>query len=366
MWKMAEVRPETQALVLATIVGCGARTGLGGGQVDASTVLDAQTADACAPILSDAGCAPSSCNGGVCTSIPASGPIRDLIVDGTNLYWAMDGAVMKSSLCGADTVSLAMCVAPVLLAKDANDIYFAEQSGTEEHITSSVSRVSKAGGSVVKLASFVIERVLALALNATDLYLSLATNEASGGRIVRVASAGGADTTLFSGFVDQGLAVDDDFLFWDTLGGLMRAKHDGSDQMKLADTFLGVVSAQGANSLTLDSEFVYWSGGCGAVARVPRDALAQVSPVLVGSVAQDKGVVCTSDDAGRQLGVDATNVYMTFVGNLAVAGGLFRMPKSGGDVVQLAVDTSSAGSIALDSTTIYWADQSSIRSMTPK
>jgi len=262
-------------LLAAGLLGCGARTDLGGARhVDASTDA-AGDAGVCMPVLSDAGCAPSSCMSGTCTSTLVAEPVNDLVVDATSIYWTTNNALMKASLCGANAVSLAVCVQPTLLAIDADDVYFVEQAAHEQQVTSTVSRIPKAGGSAVKLATFDNEQVLALALNGTELFLSLSTYASIQGRLVRLPIATGIPQTLFTGEMEMGLAVDDDYVFWGSMPNLMRAAHDGTGQLKLADAFLAIVSDSGVSAIALDAEYTYWTGGCGAVARVPRDATTQ-------------------------------------------------------------------------------------------
>lgn len=61
--------------------------------------------------------------------------------------------------------------------------------------------------------------------------------------------------------------------------------------------------------------------------------------------------VASSLDSPVELAVDANNVYF------GDYGGLQKVPKSGGTIVQLAVDSGDFGDIVVDATRVYWTDQ---------
>jgi len=57
---------------------------------------------------------------------------------------------------------------------------------------------------------------------------------------------------------------------------------------------------------------------------------------------------------------------MTFAGDGHVGPGLFSVPKTGGDVSQVMADSAMPGTVAIDSTNVYWADADAAHSLGPK
>ncbi len=343
---------------MLVLTACAARSDLGTiERADAST-----DARACTLTMSNAVCAPSSCGNLGCTTTVANVAANDVVADDTNIYWTTATSVVRASPCGATPTTLVTCATPTTLALDDSYIDFIDETSSGVNWHAALRRINKQGGVVATLATFDDDAITALAPTSDAIFVAVVADwTTSQGQVVRVSKADGAVLTIFSGPLTMAIAADDDFVFWTTQKYVMRAGHDGTNAISLPSVEIpNVVGAP--NALALDAQYVYWSGGCGTVMRAARNATGEAE--LIGSVSQSAGIECYSADSPF-LGVDATYVYMTFGGNGGTNGGIFRMPKGGGDLSIIVADSALPTSIAVGELGLFWVDTNTIKRLTP-
>jgi hypothetical protein len=244
-----------------------------------------------------------------------------LAVDGTSVYWTMngmgEGAVMTVPTTGGSPTPLApyTLAGPAGIGVDATSVYWVDTWTSSEYSdagpSGTVMKVSTAGGPAITLQSGQ-DTPCAIAVDATSVYWMNGCNTPNSGSLLKAPTTGGTPTTLASGqtfpvdmisgnpyfaVVPIGFAVDATSVYWTTSDSVMTVGKDGGPVTALA-------SAQNFNS-----------------------------SALPGNVA---------------LAMDDTNVYWTTVDSV------MTVAKSGGAATALASGQNTTGGIAVDATTVYW------------
>ena len=174
--------------------------------------------------------------------------------------------------------------------------------------------------------------------------------------VVRVPKAGGAPETLrpreehirYPG----GIAVDDAFVYWTTLGytaregRVVRMPKTGGPAVVLAD------KQPRPWRLAVDDTTVYWANeGIVAIGHDPTEG-------SVSSVPKSGGAVKVLTEQLRPLAValDADNVYFAAGGWGGANGAVGRVPKSGGPATVLADNRVTIMSLAVDDGHVAWIE----------
>jgi len=256
-----------------------------------------------------------------------------------------------------------------------DDIYYASDS--------CFGRISKAGvGEAPCLATPAMDsRFAALALDETSAYL---TEWSTTGLVVRAGRDGGPTAVVLDGLGSPaGIAVDGANAYVDTQQGLYRVGKD-NDATDAGATPLA--SHYAMSNVLLDGQTVFYTvagEGMGSVGRVPKDGgldITLTSGIACAPAAQWGGDIYTNDGPFKvvriaktaienpaelvttsplplfALTVDCDGVYWTAYDTMAVMGGIYRAPLSGGDSVELARAQQwiLPSGIALDAEAIYF------------
>ncbi len=346
-------------VVLAVAVGvvaggCGDRTGL-----DVSGTPSG---------LSSAG--GTSCSAGAGTFTLASGleSPSSLVVDSDGAFWISGNNVMKVSLCGGLPVTLASQQTPGGLAVDATSVYW-PSSVQDSGIYTSLVRVDKEGGATVTIATFddivgfpganepiaVRDGNVYWAGNATC-HSVLDGGDCGGMAIISVPLTGGSTTTLASQQPGVGsLAVDATSVYWANWyddvnnpydGALLSVPLAGGESTTLA-------SMQGdPDIIVVNGQNVYWWDDLGGN--------ACFVPIQGGGVT----TLLTSQLSLSAMAVDAGNVYWA---TPAPAGSIQKVAIDRAGMSVTLIDTGgNYTDIAVDGTSLYWIDGSSVVRRTPK
>jgi hypothetical protein len=135
-----------------------------------------------------------------------------------------------------------------------------------------------------------------------------------------------------------GVAVDGSHVFWTEFGELWKLPLSGGGLPSLITTYPG-----DAAYLTLDATEAYWLSPS-ELGRVPLDGLSPPSVIASGLV------------NAMDVAVDGQDAYFTTAApNASIA----KLALGGGSPVVLAANLTSPSGIAIDATTIYWADPGS-------
>jgi hypothetical protein len=353
--------------------GCGSRSqifdssGGGSGSSSGSSLTDdsgssgSTSSGSDASIIPDAappeevGCGsacPDTCTNPPCLVKLAPGPVYDLAIDHTRVYWtsfdatnpAAPGSVVKVPLDGGVATTLASnLLGPMLLALSATDVYWT--SGYET--TGGIMMVSLAGGTPTLFApaEYATGGVACDGRNVywTEWYSVESTPVAAGGSSVLAEWPG----QFFPGAV----AVD------------ARSAYSVSSMGHPGTTVVGSVPIAGGTSTMLasgqhavwvavDSANVYWTNDgapSGSVRRVP------IGGGPVTTLADDQ-------DGPSSIAVDGANVYWTN----SNGGTVMRVATSGGALTTLASGLTHPSGIAVDATSVYWGTHDAVMKLTPK
>jgi sugar lactone lactonase YvrE len=145
----------------------------------------------------------------------------------------------------------------------------------------------------------------------------------------------------------SGLAVDDTGVYW-VGSGIFHAPPGGGTVTTLAP------APSGATGLAIDAANVYWCGD------VSQSYALQITPKAGGTTR-----VLVPDQFGATFfATDGQNVYWTTgLGD----GSVFKVPVAGGSPVTLTSSTGQVAPLALDDTSVYWANgDGSVMRLTPK
>jgi hypothetical protein len=229
------------------------------------------------------------------------------------------------------------------LAVDATHVYWTDVNGGK---SGSVGKVPVGGGIVTTLAT---DQAFpnSIVVNATHAFWASVNEEA----IRRVPIAGGATTTLASSVNGACcLALNSTHLYYLSNLGVNRMPLAGGDPSVFAPADEGFAVA-----LALTATHVFWRAdlpGTGSIkAKIMKKSLVDgTSPTAL--------IMSTS--VGN-LVADSGSVYWTSPGNLG--GSVMSVPLTGGTAMVLASDLGQPGSLALDTTHLYWTNGTGARVM---
>jgi hypothetical protein len=191
----------------------------------------------------------------------------------------------------------------------------------------------------------------AIAVDTANLYWGTADSAGATGTVMKMPLAGGSPVAVASapGLI-VALAVDATSVYWSTSAQtLLSAPLSGIDGGSPAQ--LAMDLAQG---LALDATSVYWASyNDDSVNKVPKVPVDGGSPVVLVP-APDGGVA-----GGNQITLDTTSVYWTN----RVTGAVSSAPLAGGTGTPLATGPTGASGIAVNGSTVYWGNKSSIESV---
>jgi hypothetical protein len=258
--------------------------------------------------------------------------VTSLAVAGQDLVWTEgftdSGRIRHVPVTGGAVSSLATLLdPPAQIATDALHVYWQEFD--------KIASLPIGGGQPTTVVSGVSSDLPPIATDGRNVYV------ADGLRIKRVPVAGGPVETIqrLSSAID--IATDGAFVYWmgSYVVSVNEAPVDGGSGVQLAyDPF-------SPGRLALDSAFVYWFDGNGAIKRVPKDG------GTVETVLQD------AQRSYSDLVVDGSRVYFSDQNQREVA----SVSVNGGSVTPLLIGFPPSWiSLALDADTLYWATKGSI------
>jgi hypothetical protein len=148
-------------------------------------------------------------SGGTVTNVATGAPGNALAcaVDASRVYFVAPGKVGAAPIAGGSVTTLATSPQPFMLAIDATNAYWLEQSGSG----GSLRTVPLAGGPVVSLYAG-LNSAGGLVVDSGNIYFTEGSSVAR--RVLRVPVAGGAPVELASGGYAYGLAVDATYVYW--------------------------------------------------------------------------------------------------------------------------------------------------------
>jgi len=274
-----------------------------------------------------------------------------LVSDAANVYWTENSGVMREAHSGGAPERIASGgVTPHDIALDRTSVYWTDPGAR------TVMRAPLAGGAAQTLASGSQYYPQGIAVDGRAVYFG------TGSDVMRVPLTGGASDTLATGQSASSIAVDGANVYWtnwsaDLVGAVMRAPLSGGIPQTIA-------SGQTVpHAITVDAHNVYWAND-GNLMRVP---MAGGSPeALVSNQTSINGIA-----------VDGTNVYWTnWAPNGAPAGQLGKGTSDGtvmkvsasGGKPQVVAASQSGRAIAVDATSVYWANyvDETVMKLTPK
>ena len=304
-----------------------ANAGVLEGDLDAADADDDATPACVAPCQ-------GTCVAGRCLVTLASSPSPvDLVVDGTNAYFAScasGGAVMSVPLSGGAPVTLASgpgC--PVSLAIADKNLYVAGVgfTGADGGV---VVRVPLPGGSPAILASGGSAPV-GIAVDGASVYWT-----ASDGSLTKVPIGGGAPVVLAPGPKSATRPVlDGDEIYWSDEAGetIRRVAIDGG----IPET---LVIGEPASGLAIAGDDLVIASGY----TLETAPLAGGPSTTIGTAAGAPVFAVAVDDA---------SVYFTSYSTI------WKVPLAGGIPLVLAGNQGSPGALVVDDTSVYWTDATS-------
>jgi hypothetical protein len=224
-----------------------------------------------------------------------------------------------------------------------------------------------------------------MAVDATQLYWTVRGTPApydSQGGVWKVPLAGGSPVTLFTGYVAGPLAIDASSIYWATgdIGAPPPWPFPPPSttlcKVPLAGGTPAVVTSgwNAISAIAVDETSVYLldagpaQSGHGTVAKVPLGGGAPVTLATGQTFLMGPG---TDSNWGIALAVDASSVYWGTAGTQAENysdGAVMKVPLTGGPPVTVALGQISVSGLAVDETSVYWANRfdGSIMKATPK
>jgi hypothetical protein len=232
-----------------------------------------------------------------------------IVVDASRIYFGGASTLYSMAKDGTDLVTLATAVSVPNLALDAESVYYG---------SATIEKVPLDGGTPTILAT-PTSYAGAIAIDSTDVYW---VESAS---VNKVPIAGGAPTVLTTTPINpSAIAVDADRVYYSYSYDLYTTPLTGGSRTLIDSASTTVVD------IALDAGVVFVAAGG------------------IRAISINEGTAETLVTASVQrLVVDADNVYF-FSGS-----SLGKVPRSGGDVTVLAID-SSPRDLAVDDTNVYW------------
>ena len=279
----------------------------------------------------------------------ASGPVLDIAVDSSNVFWATSGypagSLMKVASAGGGTpVTLASWGASqtYAIALDTSNVYWAN------YTDGTVMKVALAGGDTPTTLASGQDHPKAITVGANTVYwANYSQNAPDGGTlpvpgtgsVVKVAVGGSGLATLASGQDGpDAVAVDGTSVYWngrsaDIGASLMKVAVGGGSIATLAVGLTGVFPP-----IAVDANGIYWQSGIGIVKMA----------LTGGSV-----VPLVASGAPNGVAIDDTNLYWVDQNQHDV----MKVPLVGGTPVLVALGSGGATvfpRIAIDATSVYW------------
>jgi len=252
-------------------------------------------------------------------------------VDATHVYWLQGYpvgpcSVMSVPTGGGTPITLASTALCVDLAVDATDVYWTASPDDAGVVGGIVARVPIGGGATTALASSG-SSFLGLAVGGGGIYWASDDGETSlgyGGQVLTMPTSGGSPA-VFGGQAEFDVAMNSTSLFWEaTYDGWMSGAFVANEQL-LTEPLAGGAQVTLASAPHPTTEF--------------RSIVADDSSVYYSAYLIDTGPI-----------------------------GIVKMPLSGGTPTTVTSDLGMyVEAIALDDTSLYWAnDQGVVMSLTPK
>jgi hypothetical protein len=314
-----------------------------------------------------------------------------LAVDATSVYWTNpnDETVRKVPVGGGPTATLAGGAAP--LAIDSTGVYCTNQFSTNP--APAILKMPLGGGAPAVIASLSILPA-AIAVDATGVYwtspgrgqvyfqdagASELSRLLAPGSVMKISLDGGLPTVLASGQVGVGaIAIDENNVYW-TAGTVVNF---GTPQFRRESSVVKMPLGGGTPAtfvsgqidsfrIAVDAANIYWlNRGTGengyTDGSVMKASLTNGLPITLAT-----GQVNLTDMA-----IDATSVYWATMGSpqddgtggYVGDGAVMKVPLAGGTPTTIASGQLAAAALAIDATSVYWANDidGSLMKATPR
>jgi len=268
--------------------------------------------------------------------VPAAGTLRFLSQAGDALSLSLHATNSSSLSCASPVTSATLATGvsdPLAVAVDSTYVYFGNTHGK-------LQRVPKAGGAVVTLATVPGMAVSGIAVDDTTIYFGTAARDLFGfgfSSIRSLSKDGGEQKVLANGLNNPiQVAADSLYVYWSAIGSMSGAGLNSNGSIQRVAKAGGNVETLASNlsaplGLALDGNDVYFGELGISISPPPFSGIRKVS--------KTGGPVSSITDAvpGGFVTTDETSVYFSSVRLLTdtLAGGLFRVAKSGGRPVLL-------------------------------
>lgn len=299
-----------------------------------------------------AGGAPGAtrCSDGRCliTLATDQGNPASIALDASNVYWPAAGAVMTLPLDGGTPIAVVSGLNfPSRIAVDATNVYFVDYRTTTIDFSDCVVAMAPLDGSAPPtiLATRQYFFDMRLAQDTTSIYWTTNSADFAHGTVVKASKASGAVTNLATGqWAPRSIAVDGTRVFWESNYQIMSVPVEGGTPT--------MVTGGSASATALDASNLYFMSG-GTLTKVPLDGGAPVEVVSIDGF----------PSAGA-IAVDDTSAYWA----ISPDGTIMKAPLDGGTPTILATDQNMPLAIAVDATSVYWVNNGDGRVMklTPK
>jgi hypothetical protein len=312
----------------------------------------------CAPTgtWGDAGAAscstegPGTCEGSSCIiTLATSARPYAITIDSANVYWTdtTSKSVMQVAITGGSVVTLATAAAnglqlPISVTVGDSSVYWADPG------TGDIQRAPIGGGAVVSVAHGSYPSSVAFA-NDTVFF-----TDSTVGSINGIATAAGSSQfVIVAGETNaQQIAADSANLYWTTYGAAGTAKF--MSQAGSTPTSVGTNLAYPIG-IAVGGQNIYWANYAGG---------SGIGTVESFNYIGGGGSTLADDQAGPQfvaVSPDGQSIYWT---DSASPGGVVR---SQGGVLSTLTSLSTALGIAVDATSVYFADGSgAVKKITPR
>ncbi len=324
-----------------------------------------------------------STGGGPVTPVEEAvqGPVVKIAADGENVYWADAVSIERLPVGGGKAIVLAKGLrSPADLAIGGPQVYWTETICCGHGQTGSVKKVPVAGGKITVLAANV-EAPGPIAVSGPEVFWGEGgpTGLAEGfGRIAKV-SEGGAVTTVAGGISSDAppIAVDDLNIYVADRFTIKKIPLSGGQPEKIAAAGSTVVD------LAADNSNVYWiedpvstvrrvdvsggpittiTSGTGPAGRLVIDG-ANIYWVdhydtirTIGLMSRFESVIAGGLQYVTDIAVDSGTVYFLESNGRDIR----AVAASGGPAARLVSFINPPGSMAVDRTNLYWADQGGV------
>lgn len=333
--------------------------GSAGGNAQGGSGGSAQGGSAQGGSAGGTSCAGSVCRGVCCTgTCTAHGclvtlykgakPWNGFAVHAGSVYWGEQHAVVKLPASGGTPVTLASSQYNLTgLAVDASDVYWG--SGDTSPGNGSIHKVPLDGGPAFQVTAG-MSYPQSIAVDANRVYCY---NNAGGGSVVLAAPlAGGPRAVLASSdsFRIRGVAADSSGVYW-VEGG---APGKGAVMKLLPGGKQNTLAPLPGFAIALGGQSVYWlDNDAGTVTEVAKSG----GPTKTLA----KGQSLVNPD---YIAADASAVYWATTSTSG--GAVMKSAVGGAGPVVLASGHWEVGGLAVDATSVYWMENSSVMKLTPK